>query len=389
MKHVYNCIGHELKIPNIVDSQGVYLFDDTGKRYMDLESGVWCISVGHKNPRVNSTISRQSDSLIQSGFSYSSPIVDIAAKRVLDVVGFSGGRCVFLCSGSEAIEISRQIAKHLTGRSLSMTLHDSYLGAYSSVSDRSKGWYLLDWTRCEHCASNHDCSRECELLREIPREVSEFVFEPGSSSGYVRFPPKSMIKNVVEIVRKNGGKILVNEVTTGTGRTGRWFGYQHYDIAPDLVAIGKGIGNGYPVSVAVISEETIRELGKKAFKYSQSHQNDPLGASVVGEVIDTIEDNDLVAEAARKGERFLRRLVQLVDGEIVLQVRGRGLMIAVDVRDAKTTDRIHDELIRRGFIIGNRGSFFRIDPPLTITDEEFDRFLEAFRGVVDGVRGDS
>ena len=82
------------------------------------------------------------------------------------------------------------------------------------------------------------------------------------------------------MVRENDGKIIANEVTTGIGRTGKWFGYQHYDIEPDLIAIGKGIGNGYPVSIALINERTLRELDRKPFHYSQSHQNDPLRASI-------------------------------------------------------------------------------------------------------------
>jgi len=389
MKHVFNCIGHTLKIPDISGSDGIYVINENGKRYMDLESGVWCVSVGHRNPRVNRRINEQIDAIIQSGFSYSSPVVDIAAERVLDITGLYGGKCVFLCSGSEAIEIGRQITRHLTGYGLSMTLHDSYLGAYSSVSDRSTGWYLFDWTKCSNCTLNNNCSRDCQLFKEIPEGISEFVFEPGSSSGYVRFPPVSLIRNLVEIVREGDGKILVNEVTTGVGRTGKWFGFQHYGINPDMIAIGKGIGNGYPVSVAVLGESITMDIENSSFKYSQSHQNDPLGASVVKEVIDYIEEAGLIAGTQRKGKRFVRQLEQLVDGEILTGVRGRGLMIAVDVCDSRSTELICNELINKGFIVGNRGSFIRIDPPLTITENEFDVFIETFKGILQGMQSRS
>jgi acetylornithine aminotransferase len=160
-------------------------------------------------------ISKQIDAIIHSGFSYSSPIVDSAAERILDITGFYGGKCVFLCSGSESVEIGRQITRSLTGFKLSMTLHDSYLGAYSSVSDRSTGWYLFDWQRCDSCGFKSNCKNDCELLNRIPEGISEFVIEPGSSCGYVRFPPESMIRNLIGIDRQNGGKIPVNEVTTG------------------------------------------------------------------------------------------------------------------------------------------------------------------------------
>jgi acetylornithine/N-succinyldiaminopimelate aminotransferase len=382
MDHTYNCIGHELKIPNVVESQGVYLFDENGKRYMDLESGVWCISLGHKNRRVNEVIARQIDAVMHAGFCYSNEVLDASAAAVLDVVNFEGGKCVFLCSGSEAIEISRQIARHLTGKSVSMTLHDSYLGAYSSVSDRRSGWYCFDWERCRTCEKNNDCDPVCEKLQEIPECVSDFVFEPGSSSGFVRFPPKALIQNIVHAVRENGGKIIANEVTTGVGRTGKWFGYQYYDVEPDMIAMGKGIGNGYPVSVAAINRKTMDELEAKRFKYSQSHQNDPLGAAVVGEVVRIIEGENLIAESMRKGAIFLSQLESLVDHDIVLAVRGRGLMFAMDFVDEDIADGIHDELIKKGYIVGNRGTSFRIDPPLIMTESEFTQFIDAFKSII-------
>jgi len=383
MEHVYSCTGHELKIPNIVDSQGVYLFDDQGKRFMDLESGVWCISVGHKNEQINKTITKQIDSLMHAGFCYSNQILEKSSKSVLDITNIIGGMCVFLCSGSEAIEISRQISKHLTGKSLSMTLHDSYLGAYVSVTDRTKGWYIFNWEKCKTCREKDDCDPSCEALQDIPEDISDFVFEPGSSSGFVRFPPKALIQNIVEIIQKNNGKIIANEVTTGVGRTGKWFGYQHYDIEPDLIAIGKGIGNGYPVSVAAINKVTVSQLEMKPFKYAQSHQNDPLGAAIVQEVIREIKNNDLIAKAEQKSSVFLSKLESLLDNEIILDVRGRGMMFAIDLPSNNVADEIYSDLIERGYILGNRGASFRIDPPLTITETEFNGFIDAFSAAIE------
>jgi acetylornithine/N-succinyldiaminopimelate aminotransferase len=107
------------------------------------------------------------------------------------------------------------------------------------------------------------CGLSCEVLLKIPKNVSEFIFEPGSSSGFVWFPPKALISNIVKIVRGGGGKNVANEVTTGIGRAGKWFGDQHYGISPDFIAVGKGIGNGYLVSVALINEPAARQLELK------------------------------------------------------------------------------------------------------------------------------
>ena len=382
MQHVYNCIGHELKLPDIIGSEGGYVVDRCGKRYLDLESGVWCMSVGHNHADVRKAAFRQWDELVHAGFAYSSQIVESAAKRLLDIIGMHDGQCVFLCSGSEAIEISRQMARHLTGFETSLTFSDSYLGAYSSADDRRVGWCTLDWLASVNSGSEISTAEADRLIASIPSDVSDFILEPGSSSGYVRFPPQSLVKRIVDTVRANGGKIIANEVTTGIGRTGRWFGYQHYGIQPDLIAVGKGIGSGYPVSVAVISPHMVDELCGAAFHYSQSHQNDPLGASIVQEVINVIEKGQLIAESARKGSALLYELRKLVGTSIVLDVRGRGLMIAIDLRDAETANRIYSELLNRGFIVGNRGSFLRIDPPLTVTDDELKSFVAVFTEIV-------
>lgn len=379
MEHILFCTGHDLKIPNIAKSDGLYLYDEQGKRLMDLESGVWCTSLGHNNAQINGIIKNQVDSLMHTGFCYSNEILEKAAKSILEVAGLNNGKSVFLCSGSEAIEISRQMAKHITDKNVSLTLHDSYLGAYSSITDKSRNWHLLNWEQCKTCPFKDKCDLSCEVLQKIPKNVSEFIFEPGSSSGFVRFPPKALISNIVKIVRDGGGKIVANEVTTGIGRTGKWFGYQHYDISPDFIAVGKGIGNGYPVSIALINEPAARQLEQKPFHYSQSHQNDPLGASIVHGVVRYIEKNNLISKAESNGLLLQKHLESLVDKEIILEVRGRGLMCAVDIKNEKITNFIYNDLIEKGYIVGNRCSSFRIDPPLTITETEIDGFIEALR----------
>jgi len=382
MSKIYNCTGYNIQIPNIVNSDGIYLFDDKGKRYMDLESGVWCTSLGHKNIRINNLIKKQIDSIMHAGFCYSNNILQESAESVLSITNFKEGKCVFLCSGSESIELARQISKHITKKKMSMTLHDSYLGSYSSVIDRSTNWYIFNWEKCMFCPDKENCKTNCEKLQKIPTDVSEFIFEPGSSSGFVRFPPKSMIQNIVNLIREYGGKIIANEVTTGIGRTGKWFGYNHYQIEPDMIAIGKGVGNGYPVSITAINHQTVDQLERSTFKYNQSHQNDPLGAAIVKEVLKVIKEDDLISKAEENGSKFLTKLRSLVDKKTIFDVRGRGLMFALDIVDENMGNEIFNELIEKGYIVCNRKSLFRIDPALNITENEFEEFVNAFRSIL-------
>jgi acetylornithine aminotransferase len=377
---VFNSTGHGLELPDIVSSEGIHLVDADGTRYVDLESGVWCASVGHRNHRVNDAIRTQIEAVSHAGFCYSNPIVEEAATSVLSVCGMEDGAAVFLCSGSEGIEFARQASRIITGRGSTLTFHDAYLGSFSSVLNRTS-WIILDWMNCSSCPGGERAA-DCRHLDDISEDVSEFVFEPGSSSGQVRFAPSPFVRNVVDAVRAGGGKIIVNEVTTGIGRTGSWFGFDHYGIDPDLIVLGKGIGNGYPVSAVVMNDRTARELEATGFKYMQSHQNDPLGAAVVKEVIAVIQDENLIERSAVNGGVFLEALQGLEAHAAVVAVRGRGLMFAVDLRDASTCREVFRSLLDKGYIVCPRGATLRIDPPLTMTQPGFAFFVRAFEEVL-------
>ena len=381
--------GHELLLRDIVRAESCRLHDSRGNVYVDLESGVWCTSVGHGHPRFLSVIAEQSARIGHTGFNYSNEIAEEAAGEILALMGFEGGRGVFLCSGSEAVEYGVRVAQSVTDRPLLMTMTDSYFGAYGSASRRARDeWFCFDWTAGARC-SNSGCHEGCEHWAGIPFDrIGGFVFEPGSSSGLVRFPPEKLIRNLVEVVRRNGGLVMVNEVTTGLGQTGTWFGYQHYGITPDIVALGKGIGNGYPVSLAAFAPGVIARLGGEPVKYAQSHQNDPLGAAVALEVVRIIREEGLI-ERSRELAVLLTTGLNLIKTRTgrIKEIRARGLMAAIVLNDdpqASLTVRVHRELVHRGFVVGRRPgvSVLRLDPSLTIASEDIERFLKTLEDVL-------
>ena len=239
--------GHELLLKNIVRAENCYLYDEKGNRYVDLEAGVWCTAIGHSHPRILKILKQQAEQIAHTGFSYSHPIVTAAARNILGLHGLDRGRCVFLCSGSEAVEFGVRAAQSVSSRPMLLTLTDSYFGAYGSAhARRPEAWFSLDWTACADCQVGADCDRSCDRWAAIPFErIGGFLFEPGSSSGLVRFAPKKLIRGIAAAVRAEGGLLLVNEVTTGVGRTGKWFGYQHYEIVLTTYATGDRIRRNF------------------------------------------------------------------------------------------------------------------------------------------------
>lgn len=388
MENIIWTTGHRLKFGNIIHSDNCFVFDENGKRLVDLESGVWCTSVGHNNKRINSLIASQINRITHTGFCYCHPVINEVSLKVLEITGLFGGKCEFLCSGSEAVELGMRIARSIVEKPLALTFSDSYFGAYGEAAKRPKdSWFVYNRLHCACASDQTGCLGECDDFQNIPFEkIGIFLFEPGSSSGLVRFPSVELIQKVVARVRANGGLIMANEITTGAGRTGKWFGYQHYYILPDIVAMGKGIGNGYPVSITAISADAAQKLSETSFLYAQSHQNDPLGAMVAGEVLSIIKEDQLLEKCNEIGNFLLESLRRLKkEYPLIKEVRGRGLMLAIEFeRDALG---VYEELLKKGFIVCRRPNteVVRLDPALTVEKTIIDDFLTAFGQVLENV----
>jgi acetylornithine aminotransferase len=390
MNHLLWYPGHHLLLPDIVRADNCSLYDAQGNRYVDLESGVWCTAIGHAHPRVCAVLADQPARIGHTGFCYTNRIVEESAQAVLALLGFSDGQCVFLCSGSEAVEYGVRVVQAIAERPLLLTMADTYSGAYGSAHRQAPDeWFRFDWLACAACRDGGECSQDCEHWAAIPfDQIGGLLFEPGSSSGLVRFPPPRLVQNLVARIRAQGGLVLVNEVTTGIGRTGTWFGYQHYGIVPDIVALGKGIGNGYPVSVAAFAPDVCERLASKPVKYSQSHQNDPLGAAIARTVIEVIQQDGLIERGQELAAFLLAGLqgIQERTGQIEA-IRARGLMLALVLRDEAAgsfTLHTHQELVRQGYIVGWRPgtNVLRLDPSLTIDQQDIAGFLELLEAVL-------
>jgi acetylornithine aminotransferase len=141
------------------------------------------------------------------GYYNSSQVVDDAALAILEITGLEDGKCIFLCSGSEAVECGIQALHKLTSKNKLLCLHDSFLSSYGSASKKLiNEWHLFDWAKCRVCPEAEECNPNCTLLASVPfSELGGFVFEPGSASGLVRFPPAALIGNLVRLTRNSGG----------------------------------------------------------------------------------------------------------------------------------------------------------------------------------------
>jgi len=381
MDHVLRC--HEMVRSDIVRGRGCLVYDVADRAYVDFEAGVWCANLGHGHPKVLKAIQTQSEELMHIGYRYTNRLAERASVAVLSTLGWAEGRCLFLSSGSEAVEFAVAAARRRADRPRLLTFAGAYLSAYGSAGAQlPEAWHRFDGTECETCAHGVECDRDCDRLRTIPFErIDGFVFDSGNMHGTAHFPPLGPVRQIAARVREDGGVVVANEVTTGMGRTGRWAGFEHYGLRPDLVAFGKGLGNGYPVSAVALTPAVAGPIEASEYRYVQSHQNDPLACAVACEVIASLRDEGLIERADRVGAHFLDRLEGLADStDAVREVRGRGLMLAADL-DAQIVSAasIYERLFRRGFIVGRLDdlNLLRFYPPLTIALDEIDAMMDA------------
>jgi acetylornithine/N-succinyldiaminopimelate aminotransferase len=361
MDAVLDTTGTPLVLPEVVAAAGCTVRTADGRTLLDLESGVWCTNLGHGHPAVAEALAATGAPHV--GYRWSSPVVPAAAARLADLCGLPDGKALLLASGSEAVELGVRIAATVTGRSRFLRLGGHYLSAYGRAGVPSDGRWLT--------------TEDLDLLDAPARaaalaEVAAFVVEPGNASGLVRLPDADRVRALAAEVRAAGGLVVADEVTTGFGRTGAWLGVEHLDLVPDVVALGKGCGNGYPVSAVVVSAPVAADVERSGLRYAQSHQNDPAGAAVVLAVVAAVEQGDLLRHARERGAELLAGLHDLAARTPALRdPRGRGLMCAVGVAPG-TAAQVQAAMLERGFLIGANAAHdtLRLYPPLVISATE-------------------
>lgn len=383
--HIYNCTGIVQYQKDIIDSEGCYVIDHNGHRYLDLEAGVWCLPLGHKHPQIVTCMKEQIDKITHVNYRYNHKIAEQAASKLLDITCLHRGKCVFLSSGSEAVDFGIRMARQLRPNKQCICLSNQYLSAYGFGSDtNTDDWMRIQW-------SYHDRKSEKEWLHILSsidfEEIGVFVFEAGNSSGLVKLPPIHLVKAIVKKIHDVTGIIVVDEVTCGIGRTGKWFGYMHYGIKPDLIAIGKGLGSGYPISAVVMEKSVTHALEKINFHYAQSHQNDPLGCRIAYEVITYMERNNILKDVNDLG-KYVRDQCKLLihEGSIIEEVRGIGLMNCIQLSDTLSEQdmlEIEKYFIHRHIIVGvvPKEKCLRIYMPFIIEKAMIDHFIKVLKEI--------
>jgi len=359
--------------------QGVWLWDSEGRQYLDALAGIAVCGLGHCHPRVTAAIQEQAATLVHTSNLFQAPYQEQLGERLCRLAGMS--RAFFCNSGTEANEAAIKLARLYGNRKgianpAIVTAHGSFHGrtmaALSATGNPAIQAGFEPLVPGFEQVPYNDIAA-LEALSDNPDIVAVLV-EPITGEGGVVVPDPDYLPKLRALCDRNGWLLMLDEIQTGMGRTGAWFAFQHAGIVPDVMALAKGLGNGFPIG-ACLAADSVADVFQVG-NHGTTFGGNPLACRTALAVIDAIEEEDLVARAAARGEYLRGALEQaLGDRADVREIRGRGLMVGIEL------DRPCGELVgaglERGVIINvTAGSVVRLLPPLIISEAELDQLVD-------------
>ena len=390
-------------------AQGDTVTDVEGRQYLDFTSGVLVANLGHCHPKLVAAIAEQAEQLLNC---YDAPHPNrvAAAEAILRHVEPPLTRVLFTTTGTESIENAIKLARAYTGRQEIISFQGGFHGkSYLSMAlggdealRRGFGPFTTGITHvpfpyCYRCPFGHEPGSgscplhgssylEWALKTQTSSDLAAVIVEPYQGAGGCVLPPTGFLEAVQEFCRRHGALLILDEVQTGFGRTGKWFAYQHYDIQPDIVCSAKGLANGVPASVVITTDDIADSVA--AGSVSSTYGGNPLATAAIAATVRIMEEEGVVENCARLAPVFAEGLQRLLDFDIIGEARSIGLVCGVEfVKDRTTKEpalewatQVVEEAARRGLVLilptGLLGNVLRAMPPLTITEERLREGLE-------------
>lgn len=406
--------------PIVIDrALGATVWDEAGKPYVDLFSGISVVNAGHCRPEVIEAAAAQMHKLVHCNtyIYHNKPAADFAEALASIMPSPDLHVSFFGSSGAEAIEGAMRVAKQFTGRNefvaLEMSFHGRTTGTLSVTGNwnrKKKGGPYLPGVafapppyayRSPFAGDADAIARQCAQAVERAIDtgtsggVAAFIAEPVLGEGGIIVPPRGYFKHVKEVLDKRGILFICDEVQSGFGRTGKMLAIEHYGVVPDIVVTAKGIADGFPLS-AFTTRKEIADAFTPGDHLSTFGGN-PVSCAAALANLDVFRKERLADESARKGSSALERLRAIAaKSASVGDVRGLGLMLGVELvsdRERKTPDaaaagKVQDRMLEMGFLVGvggYHGNVLRLQPPLVIPDEDLNRAIDALDEAIDAV----
>ena len=389
---------------NLESGEGVWLYDKSGKKYLDVYNNVPV--AGHCHPRIVASLTDQASKLNVHSRYVSDVVVDYSEK-LISLHSDNLSKLQMACSGTEAVEIAIKMARIYTGGQGIICSNATYHGNSHETFRMTIGPFEPEFRRVTYPESYRPIKEGlleedlCALyIKEVEKQIEGFNQDGIKFAGLIfcsifaneGLPdfPKDYLSKVSKLVRDSGGVVILDEVQAGFGRTGTWWGYELSNVSPDIAVMGKPMGSGLPVSGVVTTEEISDSFHEKAFYFNTTAAT-PLQAAVGGTVIDIIQDEGLIENAEKIGGYLKAELLKIKDDfDYLGDIRGPGLFIGLDIvdnKEDKNPDRekaieIVEILKSKGVLISNAGQYrnvLKLRPPLVFDSSHADFLLDELR----------
>ncbi|HUH62074.1 MAG TPA: aspartate aminotransferase family protein [Terracidiphilus sp.] len=373
-----------------VDGEGVYLVDENGDRYLDLLSGIGVNALGYGHPAIEQAIARQSRALIHTSNLYFHEGQAELALRLTERTGLD--RVFFANTGTEAWEGALKLARAHAGllRSEGRQIGTNFLALEQSFHGRTFGSVSTTWKAkyrepfgpgvpgVEFVRFND----VADLRAKFSSEVCAILVETIQGEGGIRPLSQEFFAEARALSSSTGALLIADEIQSGIGRTGKWCAYQHYGILPDVTTLAKPLAGGIPLGAVLCSEEAARAI--HAGMHGTTFGGGPLACAVAIAVIDAIEKDGLLAQVTEIGDYFQAQLRQLAQHhEAIVDVRGKGMMLAAELDSADLAKRTVAEMLKRRIVINcTSDTVLRFLPPYLLERDHVDRAIDALNEIL-------
>ncbi|MEM0448635.1 MAG: aspartate aminotransferase family protein [Methanomassiliicoccales archaeon] len=360
--------------------EGEYLFDIGNCRYIDFVAGIAVNALGHNHPAIVEAIERQARRLIHVSNLYYTKEQAELGEAIASIAPWPLAVSLFVNSGAEANEGALKLACKSTGRSRFVATLNSFHGRTAiALSATGQKKYQSGFEPLLSKAFDFVEYGSVEGLKSaVTGDTAALILEPIQGEGGVRIPSREFVRAARDICSDKGALLIMDEVQTGLCRTGRWFGFEHFGIVPDIMTLAKALGGGYPIGAIVSSMEIAKAFTPGS--HGTTFGGNPLGCAVATAVINTMKKEKLAERAAQKGEEWIQRLRTLSqDSPMVKEVRGKGLMIGVEMEGERAKEFKEFAFRRKQLVNVAGGNTVRLVPPLIISEHSMNALNESLR----------
>ncbi|MEU7633670.1 acetylornithine transaminase [Nocardia sp. NPDC049220] len=370
----------------LVRGAGAVVYDADGKRYVDFLGGIAVNSLGHAHPAILEAVTHQLGTLGHVSNLYATePVVELA-ERLLAHFGDGEGRAFFCNSGTEAVEAAFKIAR-LTGRhkiiACDEAFHGRTMGALALTGQPSK---RAPFEPMPPGVVHVPYGDAAALEAVVDTDTAAVFLEPIMGESGVVVPPIDYLAKAREITARNGALLVLDEVQTGIGRTGKFYAHQAVGIVPDVITLAKGLGGGLPIG-AVLANGRAAELLTPGL-HGTTFGGNPVCAAAALAVLRTIDDNDVLSQVESVGKR-LRDGIELLEHPLIDQVRGAGLLLGIVLTDDLSA-QVEARARAAGYLVNPaKPDVIRLAPPLVLTETQADNFVADLPEILDGALADA